>query len=94
MVGYQRRSPPPKKVLTPASPEQVALATLRAVRSIADRADDAVQLALGDAMQVAVVRALELGIPRADVQALTGYGAERIDQIAQRTGSGSRTGAI
>jgi hypothetical protein len=77
-MSYRRRSPQPEPVKQPATPQQLATATLRAVRDLAQQHGDE---ALRDVMQVAIVRALATGIPTDQVQALTGHTAAQIERI-------------
>ena len=80
-MSYQTRSRPPEHKKTRATPEETAAAALRAVKAITERLSDEMQPAASNTMYLAIIRALQAGIPTADVERLTGYSAERIQGI-------------
>jgi hypothetical protein len=80
-MGYQRRSQVPEQIKVEAKPEDLAAAKLRAVASFGTSGTD-------DAMHVAVVEALRVGLTQERIASLSGYGQERIRDIAHRAGIG------
>lgn len=80
-MGYQRRSRVPEQIKVEAKPEELAAAKLRAVASFGTSGTD-------DAMQVAIIEALRVGLTKENIAALSGYQPERIRDIAHRVGLG------
>lgn len=80
-MGYQRRSQVPEQIKVEAKPEELAAAKIRAVASFGTSGTD-------DAMQVAIVQALRVGLTQERIAALSGYSPEQIRDIAHRAGIG------
>lgn len=57
--------------------EDMARATLRVARALSDKFGEPAQ----DAMQIAAGQAIDVGIPVTEIEDITGYTPERIDEI-------------
>ena len=78
-MGYQRRSQVPEKIKLQAKPEELAAAKLRAVASFGTIGTD-------DAMQVAIIEALRVGLAPDNIVSLSGYSQDRVQRLADRAG--------
>lgn len=81
-MAYQRRSRVPAKIKALAKPEELAAAKLRAVASFGTAGT-------GDAMQVAIIEALRVGLTQDNIISLSGCSQERVQLLAHRAGIGS-----